>query len=125
MAFRMGLVPGMAFDLTTADSLGEFGGLSRPEKREEALRIPEKEQPVLVAGSPMCTKFHRPQSLSRDKRTQTMEELDQGLEDARPRVRLSIEIYTWQLASGRFFLHERPHSATSWKMEGTMGANGA
>ena len=38
------------------------------------------------------------------------------LEDAKKHVRFCIELYMEQIHGGRYFLHEHPENATSWKM---------
>ena len=53
------VIPGFALDLTTTNSRGEAWDFDDPAKREEALQLVLKEQPMLLVLSPMCTAFSR------------------------------------------------------------------
>ena len=48
------IIPGMAFDLTTADSDGTPWDFDDPIKRKRAWKIITTEKPAVVVGSPMC-----------------------------------------------------------------------
>ncbi len=52
-AARYGLTPGWSLDLKTG------WDLNREEDRRRAKDIIEKDQPLLVVGSPVCTPFSR------------------------------------------------------------------
>ena len=58
------VIPGFALDLTTTNSRGEAWDFDDLAKREEALQLVPKEQPMLLVLSPMCTAFSRWQSLT-------------------------------------------------------------
>ena len=42
------------------------------------------------------------------------------MKDAREHIKFCIELYRSQIASGRFFMHEHPHSASSWQLPEVM-----
>ena len=49
------VIPGFAFDQSTADADGRAWDLDEKEMRDRALERVRREQPMLLAGSPMCT----------------------------------------------------------------------
>lgn len=55
---RMGLIPGMALDLTTVDPEdGEPWDFNVPEKAVKAEAMVRSKRALLIIGSPMCTAF--------------------------------------------------------------------
>ena len=62
------ILPGFALDLTTTDAQGIPWDFDLPERRAEARRLVEKEQPMFLIGSPMCTAFSSWQRLNELKR---------------------------------------------------------
>ena len=59
------------------------------------------------------------QNLRNGKRDEDL--FQKKLEDAKKHVRVCVEIYRMQIASGRFFLQEHPNSASSWAMPEVLG----
>ena len=82
-----------------------------PAKREEAMQLVLREQPMLLVLSPMCAAFSRWQSLNAHKRDA---ELD-AREWSQALVHLSFacELMKVQLRAGRYFLYEHPLAASS------------
>ena len=94
---RFGLSPGMALDIRTGWNLDD------PRKLKQLWEYLRTERPMLIIGSPECKAFSSLQSLNRDspnfKRT-----LQAGIRH----MRIMMQIYQWQAAQGRWFLHENP-----------------
>ena len=73
------------------------------------------QQPALLVGSPMCTVFSQIQAIIAARRDPQVA--------ARERVRAMVhfrfvcQLYQMQINAGRYFLHEHPAGATSWKEE--------
>ena len=64
---RMGLLPGLALDLTTCNKDGAPWNFNDPEMRAEAERLIDLEKPVLLIGTPMCTAFSHIQNLNKKR----------------------------------------------------------
>ena len=102
-----------------------------PAKREKRKRKLLREKPMLLIGSPMCTAFSALQNLLKAKRDPL--EMKRMLKHAITHLCFCAELYTIQVDGGRYFLHEHPHSATSWSvacmqkllaMPGVVGVRG-
>ena len=109
---KQNLVPGSSMDLTSG------WDFSKKEHREAAVRQISKEKPTLLIGSPPCTFFSILQNLNLEIRNDAWKEkFHVNLEAAKEHVRFCIRLYRLQRNAGRYFLHEHPRTATSWKME--------
>ncbi|CAK0815838.1 unnamed protein product, partial [Prorocentrum cordatum] len=116
-ARRHGLRPGVAVDLSTCrPSDGVGWDLLRKDDQEELNRIIEKDEPWLLTGSPRCDPFSQLQYLNRLTTDEKVRE--RRLRDGREGLRVAIEAYNKQYDAGRYFLHEHPATATSWKEQG-------
>ncbi len=112
---RLGLSPGFALDLTVIDpDDGQPWDFDNPEKRAKALRKVQREKPMLLIGSPMCTAFSLLQALSKNKGDGQKKK--QLFARALKHIRFCVSLYWEQIKHGRYFLHEHPASATSWKL---------
>ena len=109
----MKALPGYAFDLTTVDENGVAWDFDVPERREEAKRRILEQKPMLLVGSPMCTAFSTWQYLNAAKADP--EKVKQAYARAMIHLQFSCEMYELQVAGGRYFLHEHPDKAMSWK----------
>ena len=109
----MKALPGYAFDLTTVDENGVPWDFDVPERREEAKRRIMEQKPMLLVGSPMCTAFSTWQYLNAAKADP--EKVKQAYTRAMIHLQFSCEMYELQVAGGRYFLHEHPDKAMSWK----------
>ena len=70
MAERLGLVPGMAFDLTQVDpDDGKPWDFNDVRKRNKAYRYVARNKPLLLIGSPMCAAFSQLQAFNFAKMT--------------------------------------------------------
>ena len=59
-----GIVPGLAFDLTTVDEDGVAWDFDIPLRRDEARRRIAEQKPMFLVCSPMCTAFCNWQKLN-------------------------------------------------------------
>jgi len=109
------LIPGAALDLTVNQEDGNPWDFDIKANREKARDLFETQRPALVIGSVLCTAFSQIQALNAHRRDPQV--------IARERVRAMVhlrfvcQLYQMQLDEGRYFLHEHPAGATSWKEE--------
>ena len=113
---QMGLTSGQAFDLRMNDpDDGKPWGLSLESKRHRVWWAIEDQDPYLLVGSPLCDPFSNLHNLSigREDPTKRAEKIRRGI------IHLSFcfALYRHRAANGRYFLHEHPWSAWSWKLE--------
>ena len=80
----------------------------KPEDRKAAERYQREEEPFVVVGSPMCAMFRQLQNLS--KWTEAKQE---KYENAVGHMEWSAGRCKEQVRTGRIFLHENPHGASS------------
>ena len=115
---ELGVIPGFALDLTTADADGKLWHFDNREMRDRAMERVRREKPMLLIGSPMCTAFstwQRINDLIRDKDVVAAEK-----KRAVVHLEFCVELYREQLRHGRYFLHEHPAFTTSWKEPAVM-----
>ena len=108
----LGIAPGFALDLTTTDEQGRPWDFDEDDRQEAAWKLIKEERPMLVIGSPMCTECSLLLNLSKDKRDPKV--VAEKLKRAIRHLTFCCEIYRYQIAHGRYFLHEHPLTATSW-----------
>ena len=73
-----------------------------------------EKKPQFLIGSPTCTAFSALQGLN--KWRMDPKKWDALMEKGLSHMRFAIELYRLQAEQGRWFLHEHPNSASSWKM---------
>ena len=113
------LVPGWSLDLTRDDpSTGQPWDLSKHAVRERVRKLVRDTKPLMLIGSPPCTMFSLLQGLSKNKRDPV--KFEKEMKNARSHIKFCIELYRIQMSSGRFFMHEHPHSASSWQLPEIM-----
>ena len=83
-----------------------------PEKVERVKYRVETYKPFVLIGSPPCTAFCSLRNVSQAKRDP--EVMKQELARAEAHVRVCMELYTIQVAGGRYVVHEHPARARSW-----------
>ena len=71
-------------------------------------------EPFMIIGSPPCTMFSSLMNLNKGKMSKG--EYGRRMKEAKEHVKFCIELYRMQVKGGRFFLHEHPHQASSWRM---------
>ena len=114
---KFGSKPGMAFDLQNG------WDLSDPVKQAEVINIISKDKPTVVIGSPPCTLMSTLQTLNIHRYrhdAEWMARFNKELEKAKEHVRFCCRVYHMQLRGGRYFLHEHPWAARSWKINGIV-----
>ena len=113
-AERSGICPGWSLDLTTTNAEGCPWDFSKASCRAEARKLVQEHRPLLLIGSPMCTWFSALQNLK--KWRQDTAEWQAGYRRAVEHMRFVFELYELQVQGGRYFLHEHPAQASSWKL---------
>ena len=110
-----GVMPGFSLDLATCNAKGGVWDFDKAEKRREAQELIEREKPMFLVGSPMCTAWSSLQRLSENRRDP--EELQKLRIQAEVHLRFVCDLYKTQHEAGRYFLHEHPLFATSWQTD--------
>ena len=105
-AQKNGSVPGLAMDLKTG------WNFNKSEDREVARKYQKEAKPLVIIGSPMCRMFSQLQNMT----PWTTERIRMYEEDVE-HVKFMIELYTVQVREGRYFIHEHPVGASSWRLE--------
>ena len=114
MGDTMGLMQGMALDLTTSDENGKPWDFSQKEMRDKASRLVDNKTALLVIGSPMCAAFSQVQKLNANKIN--VSDRQDMIHKGRQHLKVCLELYQAQIDNGLYFLHEHPASASSWKL---------
>ena len=110
------LRPGWSLDLTMTDpESGERWDFSKAAVRDRALRLVKESQPFLIIGSPPCTAFSQLQAINKGRRS--AEVINEEMRIAKQHMRFVIKLYHMQVLAGRYYLHEHPTGAKSWKMD--------
>ena len=117
-AARQGLKPGFSLDLTVQREDGDQWDFSRKRHRDEATRMVVQDEPYCLIGSPPCTMFSVLQNGNRWRFTES--DWNRKLAEAEVHIEFCLTLYEIQRRAGRFYLHEHPRTATSWKLR-SMG----
>ena len=99
---------------TVNDEDGQPWDFDDPHQRNKATRKLLTEEPGLLVGSPMCTRFCAWQRLNVAKSSNP----EWYAEERRKAVRhleFVSKLYKIQWDAGRLFLHEHPQQADSWE----------
>ncbi len=108
-----GLRAGVALDIEVLNENGEKWDLTRKRMQDEAMNIIDETMPNLVVGSPPCSMFSQIQNINKGK-TST-EAWESKMKYAMSMLDFAVKCYFKQLREGRWFLHERPRRARSWR----------
>jgi hypothetical protein len=111
-AAEFGLRPGLLTDLTAPKPGGGDWDLSRDKDVQELEELQEKEKPCLLTGSPPSVPFSILLRIHLNRRQEA--DVDFAPE-GRKHLRSSVAAYWRQIRGGRYFLHEHPKAAPSWK----------
>ena len=109
------LIPGFALDLTTADHDGKLWDFDSKVMRDRAMERVNREKPLLLVGSPMCTAFSTWQRINAKIRDPYIVECEKRR--AIMHLEFCCELYREQFKNGRYFIHGYPAYATSWQEE--------
>ena len=94
-AKKFGWVPGEAMDLTTG------WDFNKEEDRSRAEDYIDKEEPIVLIGSPPCVAFSQLQSLVEDS-PRKAQKLEEGIQH----MQFNVNLYKTQVDAGRIFVHE-------------------
>ena len=89
-----------------------------PRSRKKVEQEIDEKEPLVVTGSPPCTKFTvlmnlvMSKNISAEQRAKFHAELDKAI----GHIRFCVKIYYKQIMAGRYFLHEHPAGASSWEL---------
>ncbi len=109
------LVPGWSLDLTRNDpKTGEPWDLSDKKVQSRVDKMIRSCEPMFVIGSPPCTALSTMQNINKGRRDPKVVEAERRA--AEEHIRFCLRIYKIQLESRRFFVHEHPSGASSWRM---------
>ena len=87
--------------------------MTKPEDVKLAWELLKKDEPLLLTGSPPCHMFSHLQNISWSKIAPEIRK--KRMDEALHHLHTSVDLYEEQYRQGRYFLHEAPWSATSWK----------
>ena len=82
---------------------------------EELHNLLERDEPLLLTGSPPCNLFSRLQYISWYKLPPEVRK--KRMKEALHHLHTACDAYEVQLNAGRYFLHEAPWPASSWNDE--------
>ena len=104
---------GWSLDLTMRNpSTGKPWDLSDKDTQKEVMKLVVESKPFVLIGSPPCTAFSQLQGLNNFKRDPDV--VRKELAEACAHIAFCFELYEVQRRAGRYFMHERPSSASSW-----------
>lgn len=109
----MGLIPGMALDLTENDVDGLPWDFNNPEKRVRAEQLIRDKKTSSFIGSPVCSAFSQIQGLNFNK--MTPDNVEQVISYGRKHLEFCARLYKIQHENHLYFLHEHPWSASNFK----------
>ena len=118
----LGILPGMAMDLTTTDDQGKPWDFDDWRQRRKAEQLLDEQKPMFLIGTPMCTAFSNWQCINRKHWSD--EKYKEIMTRARLHLRFTMRLYRKQAQAGRYFVHEHPAYATSWDEPGTREIRG-
>ena len=111
----MTLKPGWSLDLTRNDpTTGEPWDFSKSACRERAMALVKRSKPYMLIGSPPCTAFSILQNINKNRRP--AEVIAKEIAAGRQHLQFTMRLYEEQATNGRYFLHEHPHTASSWAL---------
>ena len=113
MARKMGLRAGWSLDLTTCDTDGKAWGFNSKEMRNRAARKLLRDKPMVLVGSPMCSPFGVMNNANFSRMDPKV--VNNYMAYGRQHLKFCATRYKLQQDNGRYFLHEHPQSASSWK----------
>ena len=82
---------------------------------QELFKLIEQDEPLLITGSPPCHLFSELQAIRWNKIPPEIRE--KRMKEALHHLHTFYDAYEKQIKEGRYFLHEAPWGATSWKDE--------
>ena len=103
-----------ALDFACPKADGSLWDFSRATDRQDALRMVEEQDPDWIIGSPPCTSFS---VLNHGLNFPKMhpDEVQRRVDEGMKHIKFVVKLYKSQMRRGKWFLHEHPRSALSWK----------
>ena len=108
-----GVRGGSSMDLTTKDEFGRAWDCTRRDMRNHAIRRVCSDKPFILIGSPDCTPRTSIMNVNYSKMSWAKKE--DILAAARVHLEFVWKLYQLQHQAGRYFAHEHPQSASSWR----------
>ena len=105
-----------SFDIRSMKPDGTPWDFLKRSDRKLCRELINKQNPDWIIGAPPCTAFSIWNHGINYKKIDP-EAVRQLLNDGRQHLRFACSLYRRQIARGKFFLHEHPASAMSWKEE--------
>ena len=93
------------------DDLTTGWDFNKEEHRRDAEAYVDKEDPLVLIGSPPCVARSQLQSLSPESENKA-KQLAEGIRH----MEFVVRLYKKQIDAGRFFIHENPAHAKSWAL---------
>ena len=115
LAQQYKLRPGYAVDLRETKENGEYWNLNKAADVELLHELIDREEPLLIKGSLPCHLFSKLQAISWNKIPPEIRE--KRTKEALHHLHTSCDVYEKPIQHGKYFLHEAPWGATSWKDE--------
>ena len=113
---EIGLRPAWSLDLTTSDPEdGKPWDFSFPDKRAKAIKMLDRDKPLMLIACPMCGPFSAMNNLNYAK--MSAEETEEKLKSAMMHLKFSMDVCLRQYKAGRMFVFEHPTSASSWSTD--------
>ena len=109
------LMAGFALDLTVTDEDGTPWDFTLRHKREKARRMIREQKPYMLIGSPACKGFSTWQALNLSK-SKDPEAMRKAKVASIVHLDFVASLCREQADGGRYFLHEHPLQATSWRV---------
>ena len=103
-----------ALDLACAKSDGAHWDFSKPSDQREAIALIEADNPDWIVGSPPCTPFS-PLNVGLNFPKMNKAEVKRRVDEGLIHLKFVCRLYKRQIQRGKFFLHEHPHGALSWR----------
>ena len=103
-----------ALDLRTTKSDGSPWDFTKRVDRRAARDLIAVENPDWIIGSPPCTAFSQ-WNIGINHRKMDKSKVDAAIAEGRTHLAFMASIYRRQIINGKYFLHEHPAGAASWK----------
>ena len=105
-----------SFDIRSLKPDGTPWDFLKRSDRKLARRMINEQDPDWVIGAPPCTSFSI-WNHGMNYKKMDPDRVSQLLAEGRQHLRFVCSLYRRQIARGKFFLHEHPATALSWKEE--------
>ena len=103
-----------ALDLRTVKEDGTAWDFTKRADRKLARDLIDRENPDWLIGSPPCTSFSI-WNYAMNFPKMNPEQVKASVEEGKLHLRFMASLYRKQMLKGKFFLHEHPATALSWK----------